>query len=52
MKVHATSSLVPGDCAAEALGLEVPQLLHEVGALHEGHVGEVQVAQDLERDED
>ena len=39
----------PGDGAAEALCLEVPQLLHEVGALHEGHVGEVEVAQDLGR---
>ena len=33
--------------AAEALGLEVPQLLHEVAGLHEGHVGKVEVAEDL-----
>ena len=37
----------PGNGASEALCLEVPQLLHEVGALHERHVGEVKVAQDL-----
>ena len=37
----------PGNGASEALRLEVPQLLHEVRALHERHVGEVKVAQDL-----
>ena len=36
------------DGATQALGLEIPELLHEVGALHEGHVREVEVAQDLE----
>ena len=32
------------DGAAQALGLEVPELLHEVWALHQGHVSEVKVA--------
>lgn len=40
-------ALPAGDGAAEALRLEGTQLLHEVRALHQGHVGEVQVAQDL-----
>ena len=46
------SSLLPGDRAAEALCLKVPQLLHEVGALHERHVSEVEVAQDLQEEAD
>ena len=33
--------------AAEALSLEVPELLHEVAGLHESHVGKVEVAEDL-----
>ena len=40
-------TLPPGHCTAKALRLEVPELLHEVTGLHEGHVSEVQVAEDL-----
>ena len=43
-------ALSPGHRASKALGLEVPKLLHEVGALHQGHVGKVKVTQDLKRD--
>ena len=33
--------------ATETLGFEVPQLLHEVAGLHQGHVSEVEVTEDL-----
>lgn len=39
--------LAAGHCTAQGLGLETAQLLHEVRTLHEGHVGEMQVAQDV-----
>ena len=40
-------STLPGHRAAEALRLEVPQLLHEVTGLHQGHVSKVKVAENL-----
>ena len=40
-------TLPPGHRAPQRRRLEVAQLLHEVRALHEGHVGEVEVAEDL-----
>ena len=40
-------ALPAGDGTAQTLRLEVPQLLHEVRALHQGHVREVKVAEDL-----
>ena len=41
-------TLSSGHGTAQTLRLEIAELLHEVGALHEGHVREVEVAQDLE----
>ena len=46
-KYESGGALPPGHRAAQALSLEVPQLLHEVAGLHESHVGKVEVAQDL-----
>ena len=46
-KYESGGALPPGHRAAQALSLEVPQLLHEVAGLHESHVCKVQVAQDL-----
>lgn len=41
------AALSASDGAAEGLRLEAAQLLHEIGGLHEGDVGKVQVAKDL-----
>jgi hypothetical protein len=41
------AALAAGDGTAERLRLEAPELLHEIGRLHQSHVGKVQVAKDL-----
>lgn len=41
------AALASCDGTAERLRLEAPQLLHEVGRLHESHVGKMEVAKDL-----
>lgn len=41
------AALAAGDGTAERLRLEAPELLHEIGRLHQSHVGKVQVAEDL-----
>ncbi len=41
------ATLSPGDGTAERLRLEAAQLLHKIRRLHEGDVGEMEVAKDL-----